>query len=553
MWSWLTPAGRAWFAVAVLTLVGVGAVLAFAPLPWSVGPLVGDDAGYYLAIARNYCLGYGLSFDRLHPTNGFNPLYPLVLIPLVRLLPPGLPIMACYRAGLLADFAAMVLALFWFLRLLDAFLARGELSAESRSHLRGAGVAFFALFVATKPHYGMDPPLVLLTGLWYLARVARRGLLAPGTRAAALDGCLLGLLFLARVDSLPFLVAAWVLMALETIARRNPWGPFVGRVAVTAALCAPYLLYSTARFGTWLPVSARIKSSFPHLDLAQSLRTIRGTSLGPADHVTFVVAYPLAWVTIALLAPRVARAVRARSPLEPWSAALGLMALYLVGRLSYMLLFSRADVQGGYFVLAPAFIVMAFVTALGALARRGQAAGLAGERRLAALGGSALALVAVLAFAAKLQLTLVRHQGRGAHGAPNDAQLGREIHDRTGRGDVIFGGSFGLAGFFSDRAWINGDGVANNYEYQRMFLAPGAHGEGGLEGYLRANHVTHVAFVLPSGMRPEGAAPIRLSAYSWLYDRLNEYEVWPRDIVLARPSGRGPPGSSTFYLARWTP
>jgi len=553
MGRWLEPAGRAAFTLAGLTLAGIGAVLAFAPPGWSIGPLVGDDAGYYFAIARNFCLGYGLSFDRLHPTNGFNPLYPLVLIPLDKLLPGSLPLVACYRVGVLAGFAAVVLSLLPYLRVVDASLSRGEFSRESRILLRGAGAAFFALFIATKRHYGMDPPLVLLIGLWYLARVCRRGLLAAGAKEAALDGCLLGLLFLARVDSLPFLAAAWALMGLETIAHRSTWRPFLGRLAVTAAVCSPYLIGSTARFGTWLPVSARIKSSFPQLDLERSLATIRGTSLGPADVWTFLAAYLLAWGTIAVLAPRIACAVRARTPLEPWSAALGLMALYLVGRLSYMLLFSRADVQGGYIVLAHVFIVMAFFAALGPLTARWRARGPAVERGLAVLAGTALVLVATAAFAGKLQLTLARREGRAASGAPDEAQLGRDVHAHTGPHDVIFGGSFGLTGFFSDRPWINGDGVVNTYDYQRVFAAPGTHGEGGLQDYMRANRVTHVAFVLSRGEQPEGAATIRLGEYSWLYGRANHYEVSARDIVLERPSARGRPGSGMFYLARWSP
>ena len=53
-------------------------------------PFVGDDAAYYLNIARNYAGGYGWTFDRINPTNGFHPLWEYMLVGICRLL-PGTP------------------------------------------------------------------------------------------------------------------------------------------------------------------------------------------------------------------------------------------------------------------------------------------------------------------------------------------------------------------------------------------------------------------------------------------------------------------------------
>jgi hypothetical protein len=41
-----------------------------------------DDAFYYARIARNVARGYGLTFDGLHATSGFHPLWLVVLVPL---------------------------------------------------------------------------------------------------------------------------------------------------------------------------------------------------------------------------------------------------------------------------------------------------------------------------------------------------------------------------------------------------------------------------------------------------------------------------------------
>ena len=43
---------------------------------------VPDDASYYLKIAQNYNSGNGFSFDGIHKTNGFQPLWQYILIAL---------------------------------------------------------------------------------------------------------------------------------------------------------------------------------------------------------------------------------------------------------------------------------------------------------------------------------------------------------------------------------------------------------------------------------------------------------------------------------------
>ena len=44
-----------------------------------------DDAFYYLRIAQNIVSGRGMTFDGAAPTNGFQPLYLLMVVPVVAL------------------------------------------------------------------------------------------------------------------------------------------------------------------------------------------------------------------------------------------------------------------------------------------------------------------------------------------------------------------------------------------------------------------------------------------------------------------------------------
>ncbi|HKQ56642.1 MAG TPA: hypothetical protein VJY35_02130, partial [Candidatus Eisenbacteria bacterium] len=340
-------------------------------------------------------------------------------------------------------------------------------------------------------------------------------------------------------------------MACEWAARRSGGRALAARLATTVAVCLPYLLWSTARFGTWLPVSARLKSSFPVPDPVASLRVIRSTSLNLVDQASFLVAWLLALGVAVMLARHVVRAWRARTPLEPLTAALGVLALYLIGRFTYMALFSRADVQGSYAVLAHVFNVLVGVRLAAALVSR------AGARprlahRLTALAAGGLAVLAVLLFAGKVRTTAAAWRESSRLGIVGELELGREIHALTGERDVLYGGTFGILGFFADRAWINLDGVVNTYAYQEVFIAPGSRGQGGLTDYLAANHVSHVVFIVPRGTQL-GPEPIRLSAWGILHDRLNEFVVSPEDLLLRRPVARGPAGGGDLYLARYRP
>src|SRR5690242_9816235 len=108
---------------AVAVLAAIGWILLASPR-LAVSALVGDDIGYYFAIARNWCLGYGVSFDRVHVTNGFNPLMTVLLILADKALAPGLELMRCFRVGLLVSYAAVLASVLLYLRLIGRFLSR---------------------------------------------------------------------------------------------------------------------------------------------------------------------------------------------------------------------------------------------------------------------------------------------------------------------------------------------------------------------------------------------------------------------------------------------
>ena len=528
---WQAGLGRVLALGALAIVLALGAVLAFAEPRYLLGTLAGDDAGYYLAVARNACLGHGFSYDRIEPTNGFNPLMPALLIPLDRLLAPGLDLVACFRIGMLVTWVAAAWALFSAHRLARRVLDANAVPAGPRTLATGAFLWFLAAFVVPKGYYGMDAFLTLGFGLAYLAGVAARGPLAPGRGAAWRDGLLLAGAVLSRVDTLPLAAAAFLVMGIA--ARREPGAipRLAGRAALFAAGIVPYLAWNRVQFGEWLPISARLKSSFPHWDLGASLDVVLHSSLNPADVAMTFLALGGAGLWLAGVARGRGRVDPASGAIDPATTALTILALGLAGRLTWLLLWSRLDVQGSYIILAHPFVALAaLVLGARALGPRGVV--------VAAL---ALAVVGSGLLAGKLRASLPAVRAIAANDGDEWA-LGRRIHAAVGPDEVIYGGAFGLIGYIADRAWINGDGVANTRAYQQAIH------DRRLAQHLAARSVDHVVMVTPPSWVP-GSGAIPITAESLLLGGRDTIAVHGRDIVFGSRMRRN--AGSMLWLVRW--
>ena len=72
---------------------------------------VPDDAFYYLEIAARLARGQGFTFDGIHETNGFHPLWQLLLTPFAAFLHGDALIRGALVVGLLCSFAAVLLVM----------------------------------------------------------------------------------------------------------------------------------------------------------------------------------------------------------------------------------------------------------------------------------------------------------------------------------------------------------------------------------------------------------------------------------------------------------
>jgi hypothetical protein len=216
-----------------------------------------DDGFYFLAIARSIAAGNGATFDGLGPTNGFHPLWTMLLTPIFwfRYASPYLPARI-----------AIVLAL--VLQIVGAL----AVDRAARRIADRPAARLCALFAIANPLAiylvvsGMESALVgLLVALLAVESIRlRRGessIIDPKTVLRL--GIIGGLCMLARTDMalLVGLVLAGAAFLRPTDRATAPLALRL-RGAVLAGACAvavllPWIVWNLARFGSLVQVSAR--------------------------------------------------------------------------------------------------------------------------------------------------------------------------------------------------------------------------------------------------------------------------------------------------------
>jgi hypothetical protein len=253
------PAGRDLAALVPHLIVAATAayLLAFvikAPVAQLVTRLP-DDACYYFKIGENVARGAGSTFDGCHPTNGFHPLW-VLMIASVHLIVRSTPEIMI-KVYLVLQIALVVTA--WG-------LAASVLRPRFARPAVALAAVFFAYFVFQRAVNGMESALLvcLLAGL--LHHCCRCELFSrPTAGSLIVAGVLLGAVLLTRLD-LVFFAAGLNLVMLVWLQRGHTltWTLLrVGLVALVAGIVvAPAIVYNVLLFGHPVPISGQLKSAF---------------------------------------------------------------------------------------------------------------------------------------------------------------------------------------------------------------------------------------------------------------------------------------------------
>ena len=254
-----TQARTAWLGLTA-ALMTVLPLLAFVIRFGVVAPLslFQADAFYYLDITRASTGTPGFTFDRVHQTNGFHPLWQW-LLSLARWL--GFLNFADPARAAVQVYVLDVVLLSLAAALVTVFAAR-PLRFKALALLATAPGLLWFLACPITPGYlstwsyanGMESALSLAVMAGALL------LCPPGEASPARDICFsfaLGLAVLARLDDVFFLLA---LAAWGLLTRRLPLGRWLLWVVPASGLLAAYLLYNRLEVGTFLPLSGMAKA-----------------------------------------------------------------------------------------------------------------------------------------------------------------------------------------------------------------------------------------------------------------------------------------------------
>jgi hypothetical protein len=246
---------RAWFACAIFA---TSLSLALARLlRYGLAGYAGtfaDDFFYYAEIARNVAAGSGSTFDGITSTNGYQPLWLLILALLTFLVGPGPQVLIA--VSVLVALASA-----------GCFLASERLAAQrlGRSGALSISIATCtALLFSKLASQGMELVLVVPLLFMLLARSSSHDPGRPYSRTYEMrSGFVSALVVLSRLDSLllvaPYAICRWLTASRSEI-------PVAARAAHWSFGFCPvgiYLLLNIGLFRRALPVSAEAKQLKP--------------------------------------------------------------------------------------------------------------------------------------------------------------------------------------------------------------------------------------------------------------------------------------------------
>ncbi len=217
----------------------------------------GDDMYYYLKIAENILEGKGVSFDGINTTNGFHPLYLLMILPFVKIFLLN-KLLASYSALILLMLfniftvifiyrivvlltknkdAALISAFIWLFNPCNIFIPMTGVEVALSSFFIGASLYAYINF---KIKGNNDFSKIRI---WHIVIL----------------GILLGLAILSRSDSIFIAIAIGLDVIYNVFRKKNVFknvGKSIGKIALltltTILTISPWIIWSRINTGLWV-------------------------------------------------------------------------------------------------------------------------------------------------------------------------------------------------------------------------------------------------------------------------------------------------------------
>jgi hypothetical protein len=253
-----TFADSRWYRQAgILLALGSVPSLAQAVVPMEEFIHRGDDAFYYFKIAINYPAHGFWTFDGIHPTNGVQPLWAVLLTIVAQALAwagvtdPDTPARTFVGIAALLHVASCLL--------LYHVLAR---TVSVATGVAAAGALLLPMGITWTRTWGMENGLYALMLVSTVAWVHFRLRMDPRPRTVVITGALLGFTALSRLNAgfLTPCVLLWILASADFGAMRARVRLAVIAGAAASLVILPYLAWNIATTGHVLPVSGAVKA-----------------------------------------------------------------------------------------------------------------------------------------------------------------------------------------------------------------------------------------------------------------------------------------------------
>jgi len=231
----------------VALMLRLGFVIALSE-PGKIVQFIGDDPFYYFQLASNLIRGYGTSIDGEIITNGYHPLWVVLISPLflLRDIDQILPVrLALMLSGALSIGVGMFI-----------FLTARKLTGDGWLALFAAGVYLFTERIFLFDMFGEPSPLsnLLIAVLIYIvAKVAVSGLYP--NKLLVWFGIAGGLAILARTDNLVFF-GLFSLLLLFWMDEPKRLVRVFASLVIALIVISPWLIWNWAVFGTVIQSSA---------------------------------------------------------------------------------------------------------------------------------------------------------------------------------------------------------------------------------------------------------------------------------------------------------
>jgi len=401
-----------------------------------------DDSFYFYETARHMAAGDGMTFDGIHPTNGMQVIWVLILTPIYWLFDGlWLPVRVSIVIQGIAALVATGLFYDALRRLFDRSVA-----------MVATVVWVFNPFVVFMYLGGHESSLnfLFLTGVLWLLTTRTRD-----ERSLAVIGLVLGLSMMARLDNVLFVgIVSGALLGRRVLDTPRRFLTF----SVSAGVIpAAYALYNFSTYGHLVPVSGSVLST-------ASTEVI----------VLYVVGCGVLAVVLAFLTTGVAPSSPNRAVFDT-PTIVGLFGLCGVSHLTYYLLLHRTF-RSWYFAMEAIAGALVGAAVLSVLLSLSTARVPRARPQYIAVALVVLLLGSFTVLGAATQLD------------PDQDQLGalhydqaRYLSNNVACDAVIGSGNAGILGYFSERSVVELNGLANSYEFVERY-------QGNHSKYIREAH-----------------------------------------------------------------